>query len=191
MPTWQATLDEAVRPENAPEDLGHTASIFLGLLYTDPQWGVVQQELKHIARDNSIDGILQRQEEALLGIRNTASRTEPDPEFIAAVWEKRMDAERSLAAELRAAEADLMANVSELAEQFPEIVEAAQLIVQEAPIVKAASRIAERARAELSRLGPHWPLVVLWWLLVMQSAKDLAALTLFYIVANDYFNKQE
>lgn len=46
-------------------------------------------------------------------------------------------------------------------------------------------------RANLSKLGKYWVIVVFWWLIVHVITGDLAALTLFYMVLHDFFKEQE
>jgi hypothetical protein len=75
---------------------------------------VVQQELEQLSRNNSIAGILRRQEEALLGISNAFRQEAPDPSKIAAIGKARENNERSLAAELEAAEQEFRSRMPRL-----------------------------------------------------------------------------
>ena len=116
LPKW--FLETAAEHQGPPEDLGSVASTFLGTLYTDRQWSVVQQELEQLSRNNSIAGILRRQEEALLGIANVSRWEAPDPAKIAAIRKARENNERSLAAELKAAEEEFRARMPRLPPSF-------------------------------------------------------------------------
>jgi hypothetical protein len=190
LPKW--FLEAAAQHQQPPEDLGSVASTFLGTLYTAPDWSVVQQELEQLSRDNSIQGILRRQEEALLGIANSFRKEAPDPAEIAAIQKAREDAQRSLAAELEAAEGAFCARVAEITAQLPEVAEAAEKTPQDSPVAQAAARIARIVgHADLSKLGPYWMLIVLYWLIVHLTVGDLAALTLWYMVVSDHFKKKD
>lgn len=90
LPKW--LLETAAQHQQPPEDLGSVASTFLGTLYTAPDWFVVQQELEQLSSDNSMEGILRRQEDALLGIANSYRREVPDPQMVAAIQKAREDA---------------------------------------------------------------------------------------------------
>jgi hypothetical protein len=189
LPKWLS--EAAAQHEQVPEDLGSVASTFLGTLYTDRQWSVVQQELEQLSRANNIAGILRRQEEALLGIANAFRRETPDPAKVAAVQEARENNERQLAAELKAAEEEFHARVAEIAAQLPDAAKAAEKAAQDSPIVQAAARISRIAdSANLSKLGPYWMLIVLYWLIVHLTMGQLAALTLWYMVVSDTIKKK-
>jgi hypothetical protein len=180
--------------EQPPQDLGSAASKFLGLLYTDADWIVVQRELEQLSRDNSIEGILRRQalHAALQGITNAVARGLSDEESWAAVQKAREEAERSLAAELEAAEEELRARAPEIAKKLPEIAKAAEKTPPDSPLAQAAARITRVVgRAHLSKLGPYWTLVVLYFLIVHLTVGDIAALTLWYMVASEQFTKKD
>jgi hypothetical protein len=119
--------------------LGSVTSTFLGTLYTDRQWRVVQQELEQLSRNNSITGILRRQEEALLGIANAFHREAPDPAKIAAIQKARETNERSLAAQLEAAEQEFRARIAKITAQLPEAAKAAEKTPEASPIAQAAA----------------------------------------------------
>jgi hypothetical protein len=190
LPGWflKATTEH---PE-PPEDLGAIASTFLGLLYADADWYEVQQELKSLSRDNSIAGIEQRQQEALLGIVNSFRREAPDPAKIAAVQKTRENNERSLATELRATEEEFRAHIAELSTELTEAAKAAEKTPKDSSVAQAASRIGRAVgNADLSKLGPYWLLIVLYWLIVHLTVNQVAALTLWYMMVSDTFKKKD
>jgi hypothetical protein len=192
MATPQALLLFTVPRQPPPEDLGSAASTFLSLLYTDSDWIVVQRVLEQLSRDNSIEGVLRRQQETLLGIANSFGRVAPDPADVAAIQQAREEAQRSLTAELEATEEEIRARAPEMTEQLAEAVKAAEKAPADSPLAQAAARIARVAdRAGLSKLGPYWAPIVLLWLIVHMTMGDIAALTLWYMVASDYFKKQD
>jgi hypothetical protein len=190
LPKW--FLEAAAQHQQPPENLGSVASTFLGTLYSASDWSLVQRELEQLSWDNGIEGILRRQEEALLGITNSFRRDAPDPAKIAAIQKAREDAERSLGAELEAAEEEFRARVAEIAAHLPEVAKAAEKTPADSAVAQAAARIARIvSHAHLSRLGPYWMLIVLYWMIVHLTVGDLAALTLWYMVLSDYFKKQQ
>jgi hypothetical protein len=185
LPKW--FQEAATQRQQPPKDLGSVASTFLGTLYTDRQWSVVQQELEQLSNENSIAGILRRQEEALIGIKNALLPR--DPAEIAANRKARENNERSLASELEAAEEEFHARLAEITAQLPEAAKASEKTPKDSSVAQAAARIAQITRADLSRLGPYWMLIVLYWLIVHLTTDQLAALTLFYMVLSDTFEK--
>lgn len=185
-------LEVTAQRQQPPADLGFAASTFLGLLYTDPHWVMVQRQLEQLSGDNSIEVVLRRQEEALLGITNRHRREPPDPDEILAVAEAREEAQRSLAAELVEAEAAFRALGAELVEQISEAAKAADQTPKESSLMQVAARIARTVvNADLSKLGPYWSLIVLYWLIVHVSTGELAALTLWYMVVSDTVKKKD
>jgi hypothetical protein len=183
-----------------PEDLGHRASLFLGSLYTDAHWDVVERELERLASDNSIDSILERQREALAGIRNRvdfkdlkrltrSARPQELPAEDAKELLERDAAERSLTYELQEAAAEYEASEAELAEQLPRAAQEAAQIPADSTTAKAAARIAEAIRG--ADLTPAWMAVLLWWLLVMPSEKQLGALTLWFMVVTEVMKNRK
>jgi hypothetical protein len=190
LPHW--FLEATAQHPQPPEDLGSVTSTFLATLYSDSQWRVVQQELEQLSRDNSIAGILRRQEEALLGIANSFRQAVPDPDKIAAIQKARENNEHSLAVELGTVEEEFRARVAEIAARLPEAAKAAEKAPKDSPVAQAAARIARVvSSADLSRLGPYWMLIVLYWLIVHLNVGQLAALTLWYMVLSDTFKKKD
>jgi hypothetical protein len=190
LPEW--FLDAAAQRSQPPKDLGQVASTFLGTLYTDIDWNVVQRELERLARDNSIEGILERQHEALLGVRNIARWEVPDPADVAALRHARKASEASLAEELQTTETEFHAHVDEITDQLPEAAKAAEGTPEDSSLAQAAARISRQLeRADLSKLGPYWTLIILYWLIVRLTADQIAALTLLYMVASDAFKKKD
>ncbi len=55
----------------------------------------------------------------------------------------------------------------------------------------AANRIAFAARVALSNLPPYWLVIVLWWLIVFGSSKEIEALTLMYMVLSETIEKRD
>jgi hypothetical protein len=63
---------------------------------------------------------------------------------------------------------------------------------KDSPVAQVAARIGRTVgRANLSRLGPYWMLIVLYWLIVHLTTDQLAALTLWYMAASDAFKKKD
>jgi hypothetical protein len=185
MPSWEQILAERV--EKPPKDLGSLASTFLATLYSDRQWTEVQSVLEQLARDNSIQGVLRRQEEALLGIVNRRSVEPPDWAEAIAVSKARREAQQSLAAELQAAEEHLRATAAQLAEQLAEVAEETQEDSEVAPAAEPIKRAIESTNLA-QKLGPYWIVVLLFWLIYARS-REIEAASLLYLVLNDYLKK--
>jgi hypothetical protein len=172
LPKW--LLEVAAQYHQPPADLGSVASTFLGLLYTDPQWIVVQHELERFSAENSVESILRRQEDALLGVSNRHRREPPDPVEIAAIATAREEARRSIAAELEDAAEALRARGAEIVEQISEAARAAEQAPRDSSLRQAAARIARTvANADVSKLGPYWTVIVLYWLIVHLTTGEL------------------
>jgi hypothetical protein len=91
-----------------------------------------------------------------------------DPAEIAALEKKVWP---SLADELEAAEEQFRARAPEIGEQLPEIAKTAEKSPAHSPLAQAAARIAGVVgRADLSKPGPYWTLIVLY-----STRKSLAA----------------
>jgi len=183
--------------EPPPENLATIAAAFLASLYADADWNVVQRQLQQLARDHNIENILQRQQDAVAGIRNRgelywycrpASPRDLPSEATTELIE-RDSAKRSLVAELQEAAADYEASAAELVEKIPRAAEQAAKTPADAPAAKAAARIAEAIRGV--DLTPAWMAVLLWWLLVMPSEKQLAAITLWLMVMTEVMKKRK
>jgi DNA-binding PadR family transcriptional regulator len=219
-PKW--LLEAAAQHQQPPEDLGSAASTFLETLYTAPDWPEVEGELNRLLRDDSVEDISRqgqstghmRKMAVYLGLTDDGFEEtqdwKPDPfqespdasdlEDIQEILDKveaikkkeREDAQRSLAADLEAAEEEFRARVAEITAQLPEVAKAAENTPADSPRARTAARIARQVRlAHLSSLGPYWMLIVLYWLIVHLTVGDMAALTLWYMVVSDYFKKQQ
>ena len=219
VPRW--ILEAAAQHQEPPEDLGSAASRFLETLYTAPDWPEVDGELNRLLRDDSVEGIealwqsagRMRRMAVHLDIHDGFDEPQdrkPDPfqespgasdrddvqeildQVEATKQKEREDTERALAADLEAAEEAFRAHATEIAEQLPEIAKTAAKTPSDAPLAQTAARIAGIVRhADKSRLGPYWMLIVLYWLIVHLNVDNMAALTLWYMVASDTFKKKD
>jgi hypothetical protein len=124
-------------------------------------------------------------------MRYIASACREAPSDPAETAETRKEDQRSLAAELKAAEEEFRTHVAEITARLPEVAKAAEEAPADSPLAQTASHIAGIAdRAKLSKLGPYWAAIVLFWLILYVTAGDIAALTLWYMVVGDNFKKK-
>jgi hypothetical protein len=91
---------------------------------------------------------------------------------------------------MQEAEADLRSRLPEIARQLPEVETAADKITADSEKRKAIERISTIVKQiGASKLSPFALLVVLWWVLGMASADEVAALAVWYAIARDLFKK--
>jgi hypothetical protein len=201
MPSWDQLFQEIAsgplpRVEESPGDLGDATGQFLAVLYTDPQWDVVRRTLEQMAADHSIDGILDRTQEAMAGIQNSLR---PGHWYVI----KRCigslgttPTEKTIETELAKAETDLRERLPEIAEKLSQVERAAEKIAADPEKSKTAERISRAIKnSAASKLSPIALLVMLWWLFVVAFPKDtgndVAVLALWYAVARDSWKKDD
>jgi hypothetical protein len=94
------------------------------------------------------------------------------------------------AEEMQEAEANLRSRLPEIVRQLPEIETAADGITRDRRMGRVIERVSAivKETAE-SRLSPFAMLIILWWLLGMASANEVAALAVWYAIARDVYKK--
>lgn len=177
-----AQLDEPAR------DLQWAAKHLAVATYTDPQWPMVEDAMRRMASGNSIDGILARQREAMVGIYD-GLRLERRLYF-----PDSPSAEGPSEAEMEDAESDLRNRLPEIAERLSEVEQAVDKITADPVKRGAIKRVSEIIKkTDVARLSPFGLLIVLWWLFVLTPQKDadlnVAVLALWYTIARDSWRK--
>lgn len=109
-------------------------------IYTDRQWGIAQAALQQMASENSIDGILARQRDAMSGIVNSLHRD-------GAVQK---GSGLPSATEIQEAEADLRNHLPRIAEHLPEVEQAADKITADPTKISLQALTVSCGRADRS-----------------------------------------